>query len=426
MRSARQDRILPAHSLQEPAMEPLRSVFRETGGDTLVVSKFSGWGTLLEVAPLLSALRLLYPCTRLILVTERRNAEIASRLTGPDDVLFLSGAGNAGPISPSGLLSLASRIRRLSPTLFLDLQLHTRRKAALFLSLMSGSRTRIGFVGRRGGLRMRLLTHPLYFNAHQPSRMAYEQAGILLGILPENGSPSPVPGAIRETPEDLRELERVFPAFRLAGKICVMNPNASERGTERRWPADMFSEAAGRLLSRHPSLRIVLTGSREEHAYTEGVARRIPRTSGSRIINLAGRLSLGGLTALLRQAHVFLTNDSGPMHLAIHTAVPTVGLFGPTRPDLVLPKADRRRLTVLYDAHYCSPCLYHVSRPPCGGDNVCMSSLSVERVVRAVEAMLQGTSLPEERVDVFSCPPKTADSHGNPLAGFREQERPDP
>ncbi len=426
MRAARQDSLFSVHSIQNPAPGPLRSIFRETGNDTLVVSKFSGWGTLLEVAPLLSALRLLYPRTRLILVTERRNAEIASRIPGPDDILFLPGDVNAGPVSPSGLLQLAARIRRLHPTLFLDLQLHTRRRAALFLSLASSSRIRIGFVGRHGGLRMRFLTHPLYFNSHHPSRMAYEQAGLLLGIPPERLSHSLAGWTLRESPEDLHELEKIFPAIRMAGKICVVNPNASERGTERRWPAERFSEAAGRLLARHPSLGIVLTGSRDEHPYTEGVARGIPRPWRPRVTNLAGRLSLGGLHALLNHAHVFLTNDSGPLHLAIHSATPTVGLFGPTRPDLVLPDIDRRRLTVLYDAHYCSPCLYHVQRPPCGGENVCMSSLSVERVVRAVETMLQGTVLPEAREGLFSCPPKTLDSVGNPLAGFRGKERPAP
>jgi len=418
------------HPLEEvPSPEPeeipepaVSSLLKSVEGGTMVILKFSGWGTLLGIAPFLAELRQRAPETRQVLVTERRNAPVASRFPWPDRILYLEAPATGGRMSLPALATLALRIRAQSPALFLDLQLHTWRRTALLLGLASGAPRRVGFVRREDGPRMRFLTHPLYFNMHHPSRQAYGQAALLLGICPDITRPEALDSVLRESPADLQELERVYPSLSRPGKICVLNPNASERALERRWPAEKFSQAAERLLRRHPSLRIVLTGSAAERDYTDRVARALPPSLGAKIVNLAGQLSLGSLIALLARADVFLSNDTGPLHLALHLRTPSVGLFGPTRPDLVLDPEGLRSLSVLTEPHYCSPCLYQVSRPPCGGDNVCLSSLPVERVVREVEFRLAGGASGDQ--DVPSLPFRFSDGQGFPLAGFRTDRRP--
>ena len=372
-------------SLGPPGHSPLFSA-QDLAGRTLAVLKFSGWGTLLGLAPLFYGLRQWLPHTRIVLATLRPNAMVAERLPGVDGVLFLDGLPPGGAIPLRPLASLAVDLRREHPALFLDLQLHTYRKTALFLALASGAAHRVGFVRGEDPLRMRGLTHPLYFNRSRPSRLAYEQAALLFGDLARIDADEALAPLLASCPLDRAELPPLI--LTRTPRICVMNPNASGRSLERRWPRENFARAAEALLRGHPTLRIVLTGSAHEREENERMLRHLSLDLQRRLLNLAGTLSFGGLVSLLSRADVFLTNDSGPLHLALHLGTPTVGLFGPTRPDPAGDPLAFPNFSALYESHYCSPCLYQAPRPPCGGDNLCLTSLPVDRVVREVELRL--------------------------------------
>src|SRR6202041_2474232 len=91
------------------------------------------------------------------------------------------------------------------------------------------------------------------------------------------------------------------------------------------------------------------------------------------VINLAGETTLSELAALIRRAAICVTNDSGPMHLAVALGRPVVSVFGPTDPIWIGPygRAD----AVLRAGVPCSPCLLRqLSR--CRYDHVCMENVS--------------------------------------------------
>ena len=420
MRATTHDACLPAPCPEEP--ETVSSPFSPShlSGRTIAVIKFSGWGTLLELSFLLEGLRGRFRDSTILLVTDRANEPFAERLPWTDRILYKETSRKGFARSLPGLLELGARLRAQSPELIVDLQLWRDRRLSLALGIMSGARWRMGFVSAPDRARWRLLTHPVYFNPHRSAHRAMEQASLLLGL---PGAPAFSPDSfLKETSEERGEVLRALAGLPGEVPLLVMNPNTSDRAPERRWPADSFREAATRLLKRHPSLRIALCGSEADR---QSNARVLDGIAGEhdRLYNLAGRLSIGGLTALLRRADVFLSNDSGPLHLAIRLRTPTVALFGPTRPDLVLPESSRSRLIVLYDPHYCSPCLYHVSHPPCDGNNVCLTSLSVDRVVFAVESMIRRHSPSEERTGISHLPLKTTDHQGIPLGRFQKKGR---
>ena len=104
--------------------------------------------------------------------------------------------------------------------------------------------------------------------------------------------------------------------------------------------------------------------------------------------NLAGKLTLGGLFALLDEAGCLITNDTGPMHIAWALGTPTVSLFGPVDPNHYGWQGSR--VAILYKRIYCSPCVHEVDEPPCGGYNVCMLRIGVDEVVAAVDRILAG------------------------------------
>ncbi|MHB1287233.1 MAG: glycosyltransferase family 9 protein [Leptospirales bacterium] len=392
----------------------------DNDGETIVVSKFSGWGSLLNIAPLLEGIRRTSPHSRLVLVTDSHNGELVRRLPCLDQFLFLPETGRNSPIPLLQAARLALRIRRLNPRIFLDLQLQTRKSLALNLSILSGARIRIGFVGGKDPRRLARLTHPLYFNMHQATKSVYDQASLLLGIPPAHASQS----IVIERPSDARDLSNLLPdVLDNSTPLCIINPNASERAFERRWPVSQFQETIHRLLAVHRSLRIALIGSPDEREYVMNLEKGINPGHRQRVYNMAGRLSFGGLVALIRKGSCFLTNDSGPLHLALSIGTPTVGLFGPTHPGLIPARTPSSRTIFLYEPHYCSPCVHHIDRPPCGGDNICMQHISVESVVRACEAFLlknRGTRLlPQEWNELTT--PGVEEHQQLPLALFRPQ-----
>lgn len=115
----------------------------------------------------------------------------------------------------------------------------------------------------------------------------------------------------------------------------------------RLWPADRFADVASRLAeSGH---RVLLTGSAAERARALAVAEQagLPEEAV-----LAGGLSLGEFIALVAEARLVISADTGAAHLATAYRRPSVVLFGPARPELwepppgphaVLTKAELRR-----------------------------------------------------------------------------------
>jgi heptosyltransferase-2 len=88
--------------------------------------------------------------------------------------------------------------------------------------------------------------------------------------------------------------------------------------------------------------------------------------------------------ALLKCCRVFLTNDTGPMHVAAALGVPVVAIFGSTSPELTGPLAlDESKLRIVRSDAPCSPCFLR----ECPIDFRCMNGIDVERVVDVVIGM---------------------------------------
>ncbi len=107
--------------------------------------------------------------------------------------------------------------------------------------------------------------------------------------------------------------------------LVGLHPGAREE--YKRWAPERFAEA-GRELRHRLSGTIVIVGGSDERASAEKIKRAI----GAPSLNLTGRASLPVLGAILSRLSVFVTNDSGPAHIAYALSVPTVTIFGATDP----------------------------------------------------------------------------------------------
>ena len=99
-------------------------------------------------------------------------------------------------------------------------------------------------------------------------------------------------------------------------------------------------------------------------------------------IDLSGKTSLEELTGVLRTFSVFVTNDSGPMHIAAALGTPTVAVFGPTDERETGPIGQASRI-IRKEVH-CSPCLFK----ECPTDHRCMHEVGVDDVVQRATELL--------------------------------------
>lgn len=100
------------------------------------------------------------------------------------------------------------------------------------------------------------------------------------------------------------------------------------------------------------------------------------------VVNVAGKTTLLELCGLIKFCKLFLTNDTGPMHLAAALGTPLVAVFGSTSPDLTGPMG--RHCVVVREPVECSPCFLR----ECPVDFRCMDRITVEKVTEAVLTLL--------------------------------------
>jgi ADP-heptose:LPS heptosyltransferase len=117
----------------------------------------------------------------------------------------------------------------------------------------------------------------------------------------------------------------------------------SKRANDRRlWAVENYVDTARLLRQADPRIRFVLTGTRNERFLSRRFAKEV-----SDVVDLVGHTSVHDLAALMSSLRVFLTHDTGALHVACVTDVPLVALFGPSRPQQTGPYPLRPQHTVI-------------------------------------------------------------------------------
>lgn len=193
-------------------------------------------------------------------------------------------------------------------------------------------------------------------------------------------NPEPLPPKLSVTPEEMEAAAKKFGLERISNPVFGLNPGA-EYGPAKRWPIERFI-AAAREIQRRTNCAWILFGGKSDADFTNQIESAIGG-GPSPILNLAGKTSLRELMCLLKRCRVFLTNDTGPMHVAAALGIPVVAIFGSTSPELTAPfPVNESLLKILRSDAPCSPCFLR----ECPIDFRCMNGIGVERVVEAVSS----------------------------------------
>lgn len=161
--------------------------------------------------------------------------------------------------------------------------------------------------------------------------------------------------------------------------LIAVHPSAS--CPSKRWPPERFASLINRLKKSY-DLRFVLVSGPEEKAH----AARLKGMLECGVLDFSGQTSVGELAALLKKCALFISNDSGPVHIAAAVGTPSVVIFGRKQPGL----SPRRWAptgkddVVLHKDVDCTVCLAH----NCMNGFKCLEAITVDEVFGAVEKLL--------------------------------------
>jgi ADP-heptose:LPS heptosyltransferase len=243
------------------------------------------------------------------------------------------------------------------------------------LVAVSGAAVKAGFLTGGGGP---LLDIALRYDPRV--KTSENQRRLVAAALGRTGR-RPQRGAVLELPADARR--RAGELLRGAGTPLV-GLHASGGRAVKQWDPQRFAEVASRLVQEHGAT-VVLTGTAADRPIVEVVRRALPAAA---TIDLTGIADLLGLAAVMERLDVYITGDTGPMHLAAAVGTPVVAIFGPSDPARYAPSHPMHRV-VRIDLP-CAPC-NRIRRPPARCTGVtpdCLRGVGVDAVHHAATAAL--------------------------------------
>jgi ADP-heptose:LPS heptosyltransferase len=230
--------------------------------------------------------------------------------------------------------------------------------------------------------RRSLYTHPVEFREDEHIRNTFRSVALSLGADPGDGQLIP----IIVNQEESAFLTDFFHRYELNDNLFLtgINVNASEVARERRWPQERFAELADRIASVD-NCRIILLGSPAEKEYVEQVASMMTTAP----IITAGKTTLHQMIALLNRLNLFISNDSGPVHMACAQGTPTIAIFGPESPKRYGPIGDQHR--TVYLGLPCSPCIsfHNAKKVQCPNSiPLCIYDITTDQIWAVVRPFL--------------------------------------
>jgi lipopolysaccharide heptosyltransferase I len=377
------------------------SDIRHADFSRILLIKPSAVGDVVHTLPFLEKLRRRYPRARIDWLLTPENAELVRRHPAISNILlfarrdFAEDGRRLGAVA--GMLRLIREIRAVRYDMVIDLhgQLRSglfamiseapvrvgfdrpiRRTASTFQGRPLGNIPRRGWAGAREGSWL-AYTHRLSIptlEIHAVDR--YLCIGSPLGF-----DTDPPVFNLPVSPEAEARIASHLASHSTPGRpLAILVPGTIWE--TKRWTPEGFAGVARRLVEI--GFTPILIGSKSERALNRSIHAQAPGST-----DFTGQTSLADAVALIRRAALFVTNDSGLMHIAAALGRPTVSIFGPTNPVQVGPYGQPGSVVRL-DLP-CSPCNFR-RLSQCPHDHACMRDLTVDMVMDRVREVLAAPS----------------------------------
>ena len=344
--------------------------------EKVLILQTSFLGDTVLTLPLISEIRRRFPVKQLTVICLPVARELLQNHPTIDEIIVDEKKG-----ADRGIAGLRRQAARLEGKRFtIVLSPHKSLRSALMLSL-ARIPWRVGFRQSRG-----------WFFFHQrinrdPARHDVERNLSLLEPFGVKLEDCKRELELPVVPEIQRQVAGKFRALGIDDHRPIVGINAGSVWPTKRWWPNGFASLI-QLLKQRVDCQIVLFGGSDDRSVVSEVETR----SGCSVINLVGNVTLRELPAAISRCDVFVTNDSGPMHVAVARKVPTVALFCATTPDLGFYPYTANAI-VLERRLDCRPCSSHGGRRCPLGTEACIREIVPESVFQAVHRLLQSARL---------------------------------
>jgi heptosyltransferase II len=340
----------------------------------ILIRSVNWLGDAVMITPALAAIRARFPDAEITVLANPLVSQLFSQRGAVDRIITFDRTRHRGV---AGRLKLAAELRRQHFDLAV---IFTNSFEGALIPFLAGIPLRLGKNSDGRGLLLSQSWPKTLQNTAEHQVLNY------LDMLKYFGIPAATTeiGLLTSAEED-RELAALLASRGIAPADFVVgiNPGATF-GSAKRWYPERFAEVARELAARWGA-RVVITGGPSE---TE-MAARIEELLVGACVNLAGATSVRQLMALIKRCDFFVTNDSGPMHIAAAFGVPLVAVFGST--DHRTTSAFFDKWEIVRSGADCAPCMQR----ECPTDHRCMTAVSAADVIAAAETLYRRLGLGE-------------------------------
>ncbi len=339
------------------------------GIDKILIRATNWIGDAILTIPAVDSIRATYPQAHITVLVKPWVADIYRLFTSINEVIVYEDQYD----NAWGVLRLARRLRKDNFDLAVLLQ---NAIEAAIMSCVAGIPWRAGYNSDGRGI---LLTHRVKLNSEIKK---LHQIDYYLEMVKALGCVAVNKEMHLETKINRHDAQSVLQEYLTDHKngIIGIAPGATY-GPAKRWFPERFAAVADKI-AKEFNCQIILLGGKSDSDVAEEV-RRFAKTD---LLNLAGKTNLKEAAYLISRCRLFISNDSGLMHIAGALNIPTIAIFGSTNPQTTSPAGNSS--IVVRKAVYCSPCL----KETCPTDFRCMKLISVEDVFAVAQEILRKVS----------------------------------
>lgn len=357
----------------------------------ILIIRLGAIGDVIRTLPALALLKSLIPESRLSYLTEEGSFDFLKNSPALEKVILFPRKRLASLIkNPLGFALALKESLEFLKTLRKErfdtvLDMHGIFKSGL-LAFFSGAPLRLGFSKKNTKEFNHYFLNALIEPSPSSQTRVSKNLDLVLGLtapMTRGSRPLSYPQLPISLGLDPKERERIAPYLKKLAEIkdrnipiVVFNPFVSKRGSYKAWPLGHYAKLSRILKERLEAFVAVSYGPGEREQ-----AKRLERESKG-TATLLPETSLKGLLTILSLARVFVTADTGPMHLAGFSPARIVALFGPSDPVLNAPMGKNPIL--IYKKTPCAPCRQRKCLV-----RVCMRQITPEEVFDRIQGLLQ-------------------------------------
>lgn len=307
----------------------------------ILVIDFGQLGDVVLSLPALGAIRKRFPRARITVAVGKTGADVVALSGFADETLVVDRVGLRDGFKPLSVLRVIKIVKEVRARQFdFVIDLHSLSETNL-LGFLSGAPKRL--YSRRPGRSLDYLANfhprPPVETDHRTRHLIDRYLDVLIPLEIENANRLPT---LKTRPADVASLERILIKAKAdAGAPLVgLFPGAGH--PSRRWPLEQFASLADFLI-RNDQVKVLVFVGPEERAFLKDIRQQFPPATV-----ILDQLTIPQLAAAQARLTAFVSNDTGPMHIAAAVGTPVVLLLDKRAPESYLPQGDRHR--VIYNS----------------------------------------------------------------------------